>query len=217
MVVPRVARVIGLLIVSIVAIGTTRWNLRQESPDEWRQRFKDAALQIPFEKDLPPQLDSAVPPGSRVPQELLSLRIAVAGARDTGRTPQIDLRVTSDSGYARLGIAPGVNYVWRDFVGGKMRELVIPADSKYKTHWLTVRSHMHPSPARVPRVVIGRDTSPKKRAESFYASTCTGPCSDNPLTWCTAQDTILSDATFKPPVDAMARYFARNHVAWGKR
>ena len=237
--VSRLTKIASTVAVCAAAVGTARWSAIQEpSSTEWRARFAQAALKIPFDKDLPPQFDSAVAPAANVPRSLLNMRIAVARTRDSGRTARIDFRITSDSGYPRLGIAPGINYVWKDFVDGHMRLLVIPADLRYATHWLVVQSHTHAPAVRVTRLVIGFDSltdsvkstkgglrminnsrnlpeSPKMKALAF---TCTDGCDpDRPLSWCSSRDTALFRIALPAPVETFARYFARNRVAWERR
>jgi hypothetical protein len=219
MTVPRPMKALGFLMVCAAAIGTTRWTQPQPL-DDWRTRFTEAALKIPFDKDLPPQRDTMEAPSARVPEMLLRMRIAVARSRDSGQTAHIDFRITSDSAYPRLGIAPGLNYVWKDFVNGRMRLLLIPADTSYMAHWLVVQAHNHPPPIRVPRLVIARPLRTAAKADTsqrriFALEVCTDECRD-PMSWCNARDTMPS-TQFKTPLASFQRYFARNHVAWARR
>ena len=222
MAVPRVVLAAGLLAIVVAAIGTSRWRSEQEPSSEWRKSFQQAALQIPFVKDFSPLPDDTAEVTMRsVPAALANLRIAAAKTRDTGETARIDFRITSpsrspsDTGYPRLGIAPGVNYVWRDVVDGRLRLLVIPANAKYKPRWLAVRNHTHPSPGGLPRVVVLRDTSAKNPVgmKTLMAQICDGPCPRDPMVWCISNDTSMFRAS-DYPVESFARYFARNHVAW---
>lgn len=218
--VPRPMKAVGFLMVCAAAIGTTRWTREQPSQD-WRTRFTDAALKIPFDTERPPQRDTMEAPGAPVPEMLLRMRIAVARSRDSGQTPHIDFRITSESAYPPLGIAPGLNYVWKDFVDGRMRLAVIPADTKYKAHWLVVQAHNHPPPIRVPRLVIARAVRKTAKADTtqprfFALEVCTDECRD-PLSWCNARDTTPVSVFLKAPVASFQRYFARNHVAWARR
>ena len=208
---PRSLAVVGA-VCAVAMIGSFRW--QHQPAASWRKQFRQAALQIPFDDNRAPVRDSAMSLG-RVPPELKA-RIAVARTGDTGHTARIDSRITSDNAYPRLGIAPGVNYVWKDFVNGKMRLLVIPADTMWKPHWLEVQSHLHPPTVPVPRLVLRSDSgnAPEMRLAMCY---CTGDC--RPMTWCNSCDTtsLRAFAATDPPVEEMRRYFARNKVAWFAR
>ncbi len=240
MAIPRLVQGLSLLTIAVVAIGTSGWRGDQPAPSDWRERFAQAALQIPFDKDYPPQHDDSVEAQvDKIPARLANLRIAAARTRDTGQVARIDARITSDSGYARLGIAPGVNYIWKDFVGGHLRLLVIPANPKYRTHWLAVGGHNHPPPVRVPRIVIARDKAATKlaptpekrdttsgplvdasenpRAQNWalMALICTTDCTDG-HSWCDSHDTTETRSlkSAELPIELFISYYTRNHVAW---
>jgi len=90
--------------------------------------------------------------------------ITVATATQTsgeGRVPgnRFSFRLNSDGAYSPMGIAPGLNYVWRDTTSGPegpYRLLVVPADTTYPMTWLkrdsSVTSYV-PGPAAEPRLV----------------------------------------------------------------
>jgi hypothetical protein len=90
--------------------------------------------------------------------------ITIATATQTtgdGRVPghRFTYRLTSDGAYPAMGIAPGLNYVWRDTSTGPegpYRMLVVPADSTYPMMFLkrdtSVASYV-PGPAPEPRLV----------------------------------------------------------------
>jgi len=205
----------GLLGIAVLAIGTSRQGNDEQPSPEWRKKFSDAALQIAFDKDRPPVDDTAAFPMATLPRALAGLRIAAARKRDTSRAGQIDFKITSDSEYPRLGLGKGANYVWRDFVDGHSRLVVIPANPKYKVRWLVTGWHNHLPPVPAPRVVIVEDTSTKamEGKRKAMAEVCTGPCDDDkPMVWCTAHDT--SRLYFKLPEVAIAQYFVRSKVAW---
>src|SRR5262249_9475900 len=210
----------------VVAIATTRLTTQQQaSPSEWRHKFRQAALQIPFDKDLPPQRDdTAEVPMNKVPPRLANLRIALARTSDAGQAGRIVSRITSDSGYPRLGIAPGVNYVWSDVVRGRMRLLIIPADTNFKTYWLAVgNGHTHPPNVHVARLVLVRveSTTPTGRGNAeieTVADYCTDWECRPSASWCTARDTVPTGelSLAKPPIDAITQYSGRNKVAWNQ-
>jgi hypothetical protein len=209
----NVQRSLAIIVaVSAVAmIGSLRWQ-RQPAPN-WRDQFRQAALQIPFDGSRTPELDSAL--SATAVSRRFNITIAVPRTADTGRTARIDARITSDSAYPRLGIAAGVNYVWKDFANGKMRLLMIPADTSWKAHWLDVQPHLHVPTAWVPRLVFRRDSgSVRTKVLMCY---CTSEC--RPMTWCNSCDTtgLRALAVTDAPVDEMRRYFARNKVAWLSR
>ena len=210
-------RIIGVVAaITVTVAGTTRWRADQR-PSDWRARFTQAALQIPFEKDRPPEGDTllrdAQPSGA-----LGRFRIASARTRDTSRAGGIGFRITSDTAYPRLGIAQGVNYVWKDVAGGKTRFLMIPADTAKPAYWLSVRPHAHPRLAATSRLVLvmSPNRTGGSSTRSIEAEVC-GECKDNPLAWCNARDTTRSTDVVSAPVSEITRYFARNHVAFLQR
>ncbi|MEO6527772.1 MAG: hypothetical protein ABIP93_14210 [Gemmatimonadaceae bacterium] len=97
-------------------------------------------------------------PGGVLP----TITIASATRSDsTGRFTgsRIFGRLTSSGAYSRLGIAPGINYLWRDSLGAgpeKVRTLVIPADTTYQMFWLqheADRTPLAPGADILPRLV----------------------------------------------------------------
>jgi hypothetical protein len=215
-------RIIGIVgAITVTVVGTTRWRA-VESPSDWRARFTQAALQIPFDNDVPPERDSMLPRDARMPEGFSRFRMAAARTRDTSRAGGIGVRITSDTGYPRLGIAPGVNYVWKDVTKGKTRLLIIPADTAKPVHWLVVTSHLHPTTRATSRFIIGVDAKKLKGRQSgraLYADEawiCI-ECKDDPMTWCKARDTVDSKEAMSAPVSEITRYFARNHVVFLQR
>jgi hypothetical protein len=97
-------------------------------------------------------------PGGPLPVITISTATQVSGA---GRLPGhvFTYRLKSSGPYQAMGIAPGLNYVWRDTSTGPegpYRLLVVPADSTYPMMWLkrdtNVASYV-PGPAPEPRLV----------------------------------------------------------------
>jgi hypothetical protein len=113
--------------------------------------------------------------------------ITIATATQTnpqGRVPgnRFSYRLNATAAYAAMGIAPGVNYVWRDTSAGPegpYRMLVIPADTTYPMTWLkrdsTVTSYV-PEPAVEPRLV--------KSAKGF------GACDNNCVPHCVSRSLL---------------------------
>jgi hypothetical protein len=97
-------------------------------------------------------------PGGTLP----TITIATATQKSaSGRVAsnRFSYRLTSNAAYAPMGIAPGLNYVWRDTSAspeGPYRMLVVPADTTYPMVWLkhdtSVASYV-PGPAVEPRLV----------------------------------------------------------------
>ena len=211
----RAVRLAGLVGLAGALIGMSRQRHAEPLPANWRLVFRQAALQIPFDSDRSPERDSSKALSIEAQNQISDLRIAAARTTDTGRVGRIDSRITSRIGYPDLGIAPGVNYVWKDFVNGRMRLLVIPADTGWKMHWLIVRSHNH-APAPWPRLVVVTDaaTTGQSSVQAYRICNCTTNCTP-PMSWCNACDT--SHVRLAAPVDAFRQYFARNKVAWIQR
>lgn len=97
-------------------------------------------------------------PGGTLP----SLTIASATRTDSsGRRAGSRFigRVTSGGAYSPLGLAPGINYVWRDSLGSepdRARTLMIPLDNAYPMHWLRHDSDLTPlyaAASPLPRLV----------------------------------------------------------------
>jgi hypothetical protein len=120
-------------------------------------------------------------PGGSLP------KITIATATQTnpqGRVPgnRFSFRLKSDAAYPAMGIAPGMNYVWRDTSAGPEgpnRLLVVPADTTYPMTWLkrdsTVASYV-PGVAVEPRLV--------KSAFGF------GACDNNCNPHCVSRDML---------------------------
>lgn len=97
-------------------------------------------------------------PGGTLPKITISTATQTSG---TGRVPgnRFLYRLNSDGAYAGMGIAPGLNYVWRDTSAGPegpYRTLIVPADSAYPMMWLkrdTSVAQYVPGPAVEPRLV----------------------------------------------------------------
>jgi hypothetical protein len=97
-------------------------------------------------------------PGGTLPKITISTATQTSA---TGRVPgnRFIYRLNSDGAYSAMGIAPGLNYVWRDTSAGPegpYRTLVVPADTAYPMTWLmrdtSVASYV-PGPAVEPRLV----------------------------------------------------------------
>ncbi len=97
-------------------------------------------------------------PGGTLPT--ITIATATQGT-GTGKVPgnRFLYRLNSDGAYPAMGIAPGMNYVWRDTSTGPegpYRTLVVPADTTYPMIWLkrdtTVTTYV-PGPAVEPRLV----------------------------------------------------------------
>ena len=217
----RIGRTSAVAIATVaIAVGAQR-SIQRPAPD-WQARFTQAALQIPFGPDRPPAVDSGLPPDA-FPTNAPKLKFALALTRDTGRVAGIESRITSDTAYLKLGIAPGVNYVWTEFVNDTLRQLVIPANLKFRPHWLVFVGHKHASPRGEPRMVV-RDTSHQRGARGGGSAQQTmmlayGKCTPDcpfPEPWCVAGDTTRSKAWMSkaPSMVDIEKYFARNNVVW---
>jgi hypothetical protein len=225
---PRLLRASGLL-VGIVAVTASAWRSArppQQPPANWRSRFIKAALQIPFDSDRVPVRDSGLA-ADAYPKDAPPMWIAVPRTLDTGRVARIESRITSDKPYPRLGIAAGVNYVWSEFVGDTLRQLVIPVDTNVPTHWLVFRPHPHAPPKRAPRLVVYKvppDSQAKSRGgkapivTTYAIGKCTPYC-PSPQPWCIAGDTtkLRAAAAMLPSYSAIRQYFARNKVVLPER
>ena len=125
-------------------------------------------------------------PGGDLPE------ITIATATQTtaeGRVPgnRFSYKLTSSAAYPAMGIAAGVNYVWRDTSAGPegpYRLLVVPADPTYEMKWLkrdtSVASYV-PEPATEPRLV--------KSAKGF------GACDNNCVPHCVSREFLRSFAS----------------------
>jgi hypothetical protein len=220
---PRLLSALGLLTVSAAIIASARGRV-EHAPPNWRAAFTAAALKIPFDSERTPVPFDGVPAGARVPNAP-RMTIASARTRDTGRVGTVGARITSEAAYPALGIAPGVNYLWRDVVNGVVREFVIPADTAYRERWLSVEGHKHAPAKQAPRLVvvrvadaIARQGNPDSAPTVMFAmAVCDRGC-EGTGTWCIAQDTTKSKiaSALRPPLDDIAKFFARNKVPWPK-
>lgn len=223
----RLLGVAGLFLVGGTAIATSRWHTLQ-SPVNWRVQFTQAALQIPFDVDRGPELDDGVPPDVHL-NGIPKMTIAPALKRDTAKAGRVEFRITSAGAYPRLGIAPGLNYVWKDVFDGTTRLLVIPADTSYGAKWLKVESHQHKSPPKAPRLLISRDSTTgaqsdrsadAKGVDALDAKASVFICGSCgfPPHWCGSGDTTMR--LISPPSlleSAFKQYFARNKVQRPRR
>lgn len=205
----------GLLVVSVATIAPLRWR-DTPPPPSWRVQFATAAAKIRFTVDKMPERDSGLRADVRVPAPVRNMRIAYPQAPDTADQGRLEFRITSATGYPRLGIAPGVNYVWKDRLGGAVRLLVIPANPSKSVHWLTLHPHTHLPPMNAPRLLIASASSTYGmqlgiHADSIFALSCTR-CD---MSWCISNDTSASEsakAAALPSMDAIAAYFRRHRI-----
>lgn len=217
--------IVGVITVGVIVLTTSRGQSAAPPQPGWRARFTTAMGRIQFDSKrgaifYPGTPKGVYPPGAQ------SLRIETPVRRDSGRAGRIIARISSDTGYPRLGLAAGVNYLWQDVDSGKTRLLVIPANSEAPMKWLDVRGHDHRWPTQSARLVIMSDSikrqpgtpSPAPPAPTMEARAyiCTSQnCTS--AQWCTVKDTILH-ATLSQPTTSVAQgvsqYFARNRVAW---
>lgn len=217
----RIAALAGLVTAAASAAGAGRWRTA-EQPADWRKPFAEAALQIPFDSSRTPERDSGLRADLAIPAGLLRMRVAVPRTSDSGRMSRIALRITSDTAYPSLGIAPGANYVWKDFANAKMRLLMIPADPRTPPRWLVigVQAHSHYATVRAPRLVFTMrpPTSGRTKTKRLAMDICIDGCSTDPMAWCRTRDTTfhLNVGVVKMPA-AVTAYFARNHVSWAQR
>ena len=202
--------------ITLTVVGTKWW--RGTEPTDWRIRFKEAALQIPFDTGYAPARDTGLPREVQIPKGLQGLRISVA-PRDTSRAGGIAFRIKSDTAYPWLGIAQGANYVWKDIVDGKTRWMIIPGDPRKPAYWLGVTRHVHPPITLGYRLVLVRRTSSDGQ-RTLDAEAC-AECYDDPMAWCNARDTTTRVDTTRSRSSAlmkeMTRYFERNNVSFAPR
>ncbi|HKW49290.1 MAG TPA: hypothetical protein VJN70_17680 [Gemmatimonadaceae bacterium] len=207
---------ISLLVLLVAVLGTAPQQGNQPARG-WRAQFTAAAAKIRFGPNRSAERDVALRNTAEIPRRLLNLQFAIPVQRETSRVPHIDMRITSDSGYPQLGIAPGTTYVWKDFEKGKMRLLMIPADTTARIHWIAVRSHPQAPTHRVPRIFIASSTSLIGRhfavpGRALFALGCTDWCSP-PASWCVWNDTSAAVAVL-PSSEAFGRYFRSKRIAW---
>ena len=225
---PRIFGAAGLAVISVAITATA--HSRTQAPANWRGSFTAAALQIPFDSERPPVPFDSVPASAKV-LNAPKMTIATARTSDTAQASRLEARITSTAAYPRLGIAPGVNYLWRDSVNGAVRHLIIPADTAYRVRWLTVSPHQHAPQKPIPRLVIistgavagsasavaGSTPSTGTKAAMYSYGACDRGCGGIG-SWCLSGDTLRSSkaSELKPPLDAIGKYFARNKVVWKK-
>ncbi|MEO8335030.1 MAG: hypothetical protein ABI664_08660 [bacterium] len=151
----------GLLVVACVKTEPKVDSVRVAGADARAGFLTEATTNYTYGAERQPAaVDTALigAPGGTLPT------ITIATATQTsadGRVPgnRFSFRLTSDAAYPAMGIAPGLNYVWRDTITGPEgpnRLLVIPADTTYPMTWLkrdsSVTSYV-PGPAVEPRLV----------------------------------------------------------------
>lgn len=239
---PRILGAAALVVISVAITASA--HSRTQAPPNWRVSFSAAALQIPFDSDERPPVPFDGVPANAKAKDAPKMTIATAQTRDSSQAGRIEARITSAAEYPPLGLAPGVNYLWRDSVNPTLR-LVIPADTAYRARWLTVATHDHAPPNKTPRLIVVRnekgastksaDASSKSAGSSsksaaagskspdsvqtaLYAmAVCDRDCS-GAGSWCIVRDTLLTlkAVELKPPLNAFAAYFARNKVVWKK-
>jgi|1185.fasta_scaffold06344_2 hypothetical protein len=221
--------VIGTITATVIVLATTRGQSAGPTPPAWRERFATAMEKVRFDSEQAPVFYPGTPKGV-YPKGAESLRIATPSRRDSGSVGRVIARIRSDSGYPRLGIAAGTNYLWQEADGRSVRFLVIPANATAPMKWLNVRHHEHRWPTRRARLVIMEDstdggggalpvppppTSPTVKALTFL---CSSDCTSSSVQWCTAKDTSKLHATLASPTSALVaevgHYFARNRVSW---
>ena len=100
-------------------------------------------------------------------------------------------RLTSSGAFPILGLAPGENYVWRDYVRGGHRTLVVPKDRSYQMMWLRDDGDIayYTGNSELPRLVMS----------TLGFATCDDKCQRG---HCTSRDTLnsFSAATDGPTV-----------------
>lgn len=124
-------------------------------------------------------------PGGDLPVITISTATQTSAA---GRIPgsRFIYRLTSDKPYPAMGIAPGVNYVWRDTSAGPegpYRTLVVPADTSYPMTWLK-------RDTSVAQYVAGQATEPRLVKSQFGYGACDNNCSPH----CASRSSLRSFA-----------------------
>ena len=219
---PQLLGAAGLIVTAVAIHAGWQPSPPQQLPADWHERFRAAALQIPFDSNRVPIPDSGLPRGA-YPKGAPKMTIAGVKTIDTGQVGRVVLRITSDSAYPRLGIASGVNYVWQDFKNGKPRQFVIPADTGLPERSLVVTVHYHPKVPKWPRLRVverqapGTAMRPGEQPQTVYALTLCVRCS-RPGGWCTSGDTTRSRVMIDlATLESIKAYFARNKVVWASR
>lgn len=140
--VPRAVR--NLMVFALAASAIACSTREKDQPDtpitesepgerEWRDSVLSFSRSLPLNSGntssafLTPGLESG-------PDALLTP--VAAGAANTLGDGEIVARIDSDIAYARLGFAPGENYLWSDTSGTEKRAILIPADTAYRIMWL---------------------------------------------------------------------------------
>ena len=210
------------LVTGAIIIAARQQPIQNQTP-EWRARFSRAAHQIPFDSERAPVPDPGLPPNA-YPDSAPRMTSALPKTLDTGQVAGIESRITSGGVYRRLGLAPGVNYVWVEVVKDTLRQWVIPANTKYPVRWVAFSPpHKHSGAKPWPRLFVfdtlaARNDSGaplvKPRIKTLAIGRCTPSCPAPP--WCTPRDTTRTDKLF-PSTAAMIRYFERNGVVWDAR
>ena len=223
--------VIGTIAATVIVLATSGGHSAAPTPPTWRERFATAMEKVRFDSEQAPVFYPGTPKGV-YPRGAESLRIATPLRRDSGSVGRVIARIRSDSGYPRLGIAAGTNYLWQEADGRNVRFLVIPANASAPMKWLNVRLHEHRWPTRRARLVIMQDSTdagggalpvpppPPSPSPPMKALTvlCSNDCSSSSVQWCNAKDTLRLHATLAGPTSALVaevgHYFARNRVSW---
>jgi len=217
MISPRLLRGSGLVLITATIMVGARRSIHMQEPLKWRAQFSRAALQIPFDSERAPVADSGLPKNA-YPEGAPKMTIALPRMRDSARVAGIESRITSAGAYRRLGLAPGVNYVWRETVRDTLRQWIIPADTKYPVRWVAFSQHTHKGAKPWPRLrvvdTVSRISSAggTPRRSTLAIERCTPECPREP--WCSGRDTTRSD-NFYPALSQIQRYFERNRVVWG--
>ena len=151
---PQLLGAAGLIVTAVAIHAGWQPSAQQPLPADWRERFRAAALQIPFDSERALVPSKGVPRGA-YPKDAPKMTIAAVKTIDTGQVGHVAFRITSDSAYPRLGIALGVNYVWQDVKNGKPRQFVIPADTGLPERSLVATVHYHKEPLpKWPRLLV---------------------------------------------------------------
>ncbi len=151
----------GLLLVACFKTETKSDSTRVAGADIRGSMLAEATSNYTFGAERAPvPVDTTLidAPGGTLPTITISTATQKSGQ---GRVPgnRFIYRLTSDAPYPAMGLAPGLNYVWRDTSAGPegpYRTLIVPADTTYPMTWLrrdtSVASYV-PGPAMEPRLV----------------------------------------------------------------
>jgi len=186
----------------LLGVTVTACEKKAEAPKpSWRGAFVESAQKIPFGVERAPEPDDRAP-RTDYPPTGPKITFANGPAADT---IGLSARITSDVAYPRIGLAPGVNYVWTDTLGGKARQLIIPADTTYPPRWLAITQHEHKAVA--PRVIYRSDSN----SADLILSYCTH-CGTSGPPWCSGES-LSDDQAVEIPVAAFDKYFAKYKVS----